>query len=165
VGDPADAETTIPPLISTESAARFEEHLEFWRAAGATLSEFPAPREHSGCYVAPTIALARSDNEAFHRDVFGPAVVVLPYESFADALALANATPYGLFAGLLSHDEGEVDAFCTGVAAGILKINQPTPGLTPLLPSQGWRGSGLGPGELGSTPFRPFLRVQTVYPH
>jgi aldehyde dehydrogenase (NAD+) len=165
VGNPADEETTIPPLISTESAARFDQHLEDWREAAADIAELPAPREQSACYVAPTIVLARNDGEAFQRDVFGPAVVVLSYQSFDEALALANATPYGLFAGLLSHDEDEADAFCSGVAAGILKVNQPTPGLSALLPSQGWRASGLGPGELGDAPFRPFLRVQTVYPH
>jgi alpha-ketoglutaric semialdehyde dehydrogenase len=165
LGNPADEKTTIPPLISAESASRYELQLADWQADSASFRQLSTPRDLSDCYAAPTIALAETDSKAFQRDVFGPAVVVLPYQSFGEALELANGTPYGLFAGLLSHDEAEIDAFCAGVEAGILKINQPTPGLSVDLPSQGWRASGLGPGELGTAPFRPFLRVQTVYPH
>jgi alpha-ketoglutaric semialdehyde dehydrogenase len=165
VGNPADAETTIPPLISAESASRYELQLADWYADSASFRQLSTPHDLSDCYAPPTIALAERDSKAFQRDVFGPAVVVLPYRSFGEALELANGTPYGLFAGLLSHDQAEIDEFCAEVQAGILKINQPTPGLSARLPSQGWRGSGLGPGELGSAPFRPFLRVQTVYPH
>jgi aldehyde dehydrogenase (NAD+) len=164
VGDPAEPSTTIPPLVSAAGAGRFNVDLEEWRAHAAAEANADAPTGQSDCYVRPSVMLAPRDAPAFQRDVFGPAAVVLPYESFAHAVALANATPYGLFAGLLSHDTGEVEAFRRDVLAGILKVNQPTPGLKPDIPSQGWRASGVGPGELGGDPFRPFLRVQSIYP-
>jgi aldehyde dehydrogenase (NAD+) len=164
VGDPSDAVTTVPPVIAPTAADRVLDGVERWRAAGAEVAG-GGRGDSSPCAVQPIVARAPADDAAFHVDVFGPAVVVLPYDGFAEALALAGATPYGLFVGLLSHDEGEIAALLDAPPAGIVKVNQTTPGLVPELPSQGWAASGAGPSELGPDPFRIFQRVQTTYPY
>jgi acyl-CoA reductase-like NAD-dependent aldehyde dehydrogenase len=164
VGDPQDEGTTIPPLVAPSNAERYERTLEAWRAVTTARARIPKPQDGSACFVEPEIALAGGDADVLGREIFGPAAVIIPYGTFEEALRLANDTPFALFAGLLSVDSREIAEFQASARAGILKINQPTPGLMPDLPSQGWDASGVGPSELGPDPFRPFLRLQTVYP-
>jgi aldehyde dehydrogenase (NAD+) len=164
VGDPLDRRTTIPPLIAPTSAERFRRQMRGWASGAERQISIDVSDELTDCFVEPQLSLATADAGPLRAEVFGPAAVVIPYADFDQALNLANATPFGLFAGLLTQDAEEAARFEAEARVGIIKINQTTTGLTPDLPSQGWGGSGLGPSELGNDPFRPFLRVKTVYP-
>lgn len=164
VGDPADPATTCPPVISPEAAARVEGVVAGWRAAGASVVA-AAPGRGSPCLVAPAVARAEGDGDVFRAEAFGPVAVVVPYDDGAEAVRLSGATPYGLFVGLLTREQADVDRLLAAGVAGIVKVNQTTTGLVPQLPSQGWGASGLGPSELGPDPFAIYQRVQTVYPY
>lgn len=165
VGDARQELTTLPPLVAPANAERFRASVAEWSAISSEFVVGRPPTPTNPCFVEPVIALAKADSPALRKEIFGPGAVLIPYRSFEEAIDLANATPYGLFAGLLTHDVDEMRAFETRINAGILKMNQPTPGLQTNYPSQGWGASGLGPSEMGSDPFRPYLRLQTVYPH
>jgi 1-pyrroline-5-carboxylate dehydrogenase len=86
--------------------------------------------------------------------------------SFAEALARANATEYGLTAGLFSRDEGEIAAFLAGIEAGVVYVNRragATTGAWPgVQPFGGWKASGSS-GKASGGPYyvQQFLREQS----
>jgi alpha-ketoglutaric semialdehyde dehydrogenase len=165
VGDPRDALTTVPPLVAPANANRFRSAMDAWGSTAVRHASTSLSAPVTPCFVDASISLADLDQDIFRAEVFGPAAVILPYNDFNEAITVANATSFGLFCGLLTHDPVEAEAFESQARAGILKINQTTTGLMVHLPSQGWDASGIGPGELGPDPFRPFQRTQTIYPY
>jgi acyl-CoA reductase-like NAD-dependent aldehyde dehydrogenase len=164
VGDPRNPSTTCPPVIAPRAAAGLATTMTAWAAAGASLRS-AAPNDASPCFFAPTVAVAEGDDPAFRVDAFGPVCVVIPYDDPDEAVALAGATDFGLYVGLLTQDDDDVARVLAADVAGIVKINRTTPGLDVGLPSQGWAASGVGPSELGPDPFAIFQRTQTVYPY
>jgi acyl-CoA reductase-like NAD-dependent aldehyde dehydrogenase len=100
VGDPADEETDVGPLIDRESRDRVLEWIEQARDAGADVL---TGGELEGELLAPTvIANAAPDLNVSCREVFGPVCTVNPYDTLDEAIELANATPYGLQAGIFT---------------------------------------------------------------
>jgi len=165
IGDPGYPGVSMPPVVAPVNASRFRSAMDSWKPVELSRASTGLPAPATPCFVEASILLAEQDRDVFRAEVFGPAAVILPYRDLDEAIALANATRFGLFCGLLTRDPAEVKAFESRARAGILKINQTTTGLDVTLPSQGWAASGTGPGELGPDPFRPFQRIQTVYPY
>jgi acyl-CoA reductase-like NAD-dependent aldehyde dehydrogenase len=102
VGDPADEDTDVGPVISTSERDRIVEWIEEAKGRGA---EILAGGEREGDLVPPTVvAGAPSDTRLACDEVFGPVCGVWPYETLEEALALANGTRYGLQAGVFTRD-------------------------------------------------------------
>jgi acyl-CoA reductase-like NAD-dependent aldehyde dehydrogenase len=102
VGDPADEDTDVGPVISTSERDRIVEWIEEAKGRGA---EILAGGEPEGDLVPPTVvAGAPSDTRLACDEVFGPVCGVWPYETLEEALALANGTRYGLQAGVFTRD-------------------------------------------------------------
>jgi acyl-CoA reductase-like NAD-dependent aldehyde dehydrogenase len=102
VGDPADEETDVGPVIDQDARERILEWIEEARGAGA---EILAGGELDGELIRPTvIANAPPDLKVSCQEVFGPVVTVNPYETLDEAIELANGTPYGLQAGIFTTD-------------------------------------------------------------
>ncbi len=102
VGDPADEETDVGPLIAQSERDRILEWLEEATDAGA---EVLAGGALEGELLRPTvIAGAPPDAKVSCEEVFGPVCTVTPYDTLDDALALANGTRYGLQAGIFTTD-------------------------------------------------------------
>ena len=100
VGDPADEETDVGPLIAPAERDRVLEWIEEARAAGATIL---AGGTLDGELLRPTvIAGASPELKVSCDEVFGPVCTVTPYDSLDEALALANGTRYGLQAGIFT---------------------------------------------------------------
>ncbi len=102
VGDPADAETDVGPVIDEGARERILSWIEEARDGGA---EVLSGGDLDGDLIRPTvIANAAPDLKVCHEEVFGPVCVVNSYESLDEAIALANGTRYGLQAGIFTAD-------------------------------------------------------------
>lgn len=169
IGDPTDKETFVGPVIDESAVARFEEaaamaakdgHIRFGgnRIADGDLAK--------GTFVAPTIVDGLPiDHELFKRELFLPFLAVAPVDSLDQALAEANATEYGLTAGIFTEDEGEIEQFFDTIEAGVVYANRAGGATTGAWPSCqpfcGWKGSGSsGKGALGHRYVPLFLREQ-----
>ena len=102
VGDPADEETDVGPLISPAERDRVIAWIDEARNAGADVLSGGALE---GDLLRPTvIAAAPPEAKVSCEEVFGPVCTVTPYDSLDEAIALANGTPYGLQAGVFASD-------------------------------------------------------------
>jgi acyl-CoA reductase-like NAD-dependent aldehyde dehydrogenase len=102
VGDPADEDTDVGPLISPGERDRVVSWIDEARSTGADML---TGGELDRDLLRPTvIAGAPSDAKVSCEEVFGPVCTVAPYDSLEEAIALANGTPYGLQAGIFTAD-------------------------------------------------------------
>ncbi|HTB97576.1 MAG TPA: aldehyde dehydrogenase family protein [Terracidiphilus sp.] len=141
-GDPADEATEVGPLISAAEAERIETWIKEAVAAGAKLV---TGGERTGSVVAPAILTATQPGMKLRdEEVFGPVVVVEPYEDFEEALADVNHSKYGLQAGLLTRDAGRILTAYRELEVGALIVGDtPNWRLDPM-PYGGVKDSGLG---------------------
>jgi acyl-CoA reductase-like NAD-dependent aldehyde dehydrogenase len=102
VGDPADEETDVGPLISESDRERILSWIEEAKSAGAKVV---TGGELGGDLLVPTvIADAPTDAKVSSEEVFGPLCTVTPFDTFEEAIALANSTRFGLQAGVFTRD-------------------------------------------------------------
>ena len=169
VGDPAERDVYVGPVIDDRAVERFEEAVKLAdggniRTGGARLTDGDYA---SGTFVEPTIVDGLPvDHDLFKRELFLPFVTVAPVDSLDEALRLANDTEYGLTAGIFSEDQGEIDQFFDNIEAGVVYANRrggATTGAWPGCQSfAGWKGSGsTGKGGLGPYYVQQFLREQS----
>ncbi len=140
VGDPADEETDVGPLIDRPSRERVLEWIEQARAAGATLLTGGGL---DGELVQPTvIAHAAPDLNVSCREVFGPVCTVNPYDTLDEAIELANGTPYGLQAGIFTPSIGTALAATERLEFGGVTINEAPTFRADQMPYGGVKDSG-----------------------
>ena len=140
VGDPADEETDVGPLIDRDARDRVLEWIEEARAAGA---EVLAGGGLDGELVQPTvIANAGPDLQVSCREVFGPVCTVNPYDTLDEAIELANGTAYGLQAGIFTASSK--DALAAARAARVRRRHDQRGADVPRRPDAVRRREGLG---------------------
>uniref|UniRef100_UPI0025CB960C betaine-aldehyde dehydrogenase n=1 Tax=uncultured Sphingomonas sp. TaxID=158754 RepID=UPI0025CB960C len=166
VGDPLDPATQIGPLVSETQMNIVLGHIERARregvrllAGGKRLTDGELAR---GWFVAPTIFVANDDRASIVRDeVFGPVMTVLPFDDEDDVVARANATEFGLAAGVFTADITRAHRVIARLEAGTCWINQYN--VTPIeLPFGGYKASGLG-RENGLAAIEHYTRLKSVY--
>ena len=145
VGDPRDPGVTVGPLIDAASAGRVGRMLNDARAAGATLAcggDFSGPL---GTVLPPTVVEDADSSLAVVADeAFAPLLVLSAYDDFDDAIAAANASRFGLQAGVFTNDLGRVLHAYESLEVGGVTVNQvPTWRFDPM-PYGGVKDSGLG---------------------
>jgi acyl-CoA reductase-like NAD-dependent aldehyde dehydrogenase len=107
LGDPADEETTISPLIHPDHLARVEGFVERARAAGDRIVRGGRRSDAGELFYEPTLVEPVSnDSEIVQREVFGPVLTIQPFADEAQAIELANSTEYGL-SGIVYTGSGE----------------------------------------------------------
>ncbi|NKC30275.1 aldehyde dehydrogenase family protein [Falsiroseomonas selenitidurans] len=125
-GDPLDAATEIGPVATARQFAHVTGLVAAGVAEGATLLAPPRPAclPEDGFWVMPSI-LAGLDNQALvaRTEIFGPVVAAIPFEEEAEAIALANATPFGLAGAVWTRDLGRAHRVAAGVRAGSFWVN------------------------------------------
>ena len=140
VGDPADEETDIGPLIDRESRDRVLEWIDEARAGGA---EVLVGGELEGELLQPTvIANASPDLKVNCQEVFGPVCTVNAYDSLDEAIELANGTPYGLQAGVFTSTLKTALAAATKLDFGGVTINEAPTFRADQMPYGGVKESG-----------------------
>lgn len=142
VGDPRQACTDVGPMISEREARRAETWVREALDGGATL-QHGGRRE--GAILYPTI-LANVDPQAriVTEEVFAPVVVVVPFSTLDEAIAQANATPFGLAAGIFSTDVVRVMNAARRLHVGLVHVNDASSSRVDLMPFGGVKQSGSG---------------------
>ncbi|MCI4664713.1 MAG: betaine-aldehyde dehydrogenase [Neomegalonema sp.] len=164
LGDPLDEATQIGPLISQ---AQFEKVLGYYEI-GKTEAELLAGGGRAavdgfpnGYWVEPTIFDAADSARVAQEEIFGPALTLLTFDDEEDVVARANATPYGLAAGMFTQDLTRAHRMAARLQAGALWINAYN--LTPIeTPFGGVKRSGLG-RENGSAAIEHYSQLKSVY--
>jgi betaine-aldehyde dehydrogenase len=166
VGDPLDPATQVGALISAEHMAKVLGYIEKGRAEGARVlaggrraSEGALAR---GFFVQPTIFDGCRDDMAIVREeIFGPVMAVLSFTGEDEVIARANATEFGLSAGVFTRDLARGHRVIAKLEAGTCWINHYN--VTPIeLPFGGVKRSGLG-RENGKAAIEHYTQLKSVY--
>jgi glyceraldehyde-3-phosphate dehydrogenase (NADP+) len=141
-GDPAREETVIGPLIDAQAAARVREWVQEARDGGAKLL---AGNPGAGNLIPATVLTGVTrEMKVWSQEVFGPVAVLTPFDDFAQALALANDSDYGLQAGVFTQNLAHMwQAFETLEVGGVIINDAPVFRLDHM-PYGGTKASGLG---------------------
>jgi betaine-aldehyde dehydrogenase len=158
------ADTDLGPMIGSSYREKFETHVEDARSRGANIltGGRRSDAHEPGCFYEPTVLVDVDHSMKIMREeTFGPAIPIMRYESFDEALALANDSPFALGACLLSSDPRRIKRFFDEVQAGTIWINDP---LTDNYagPFGGMRLSG-GCRELGQEGLDEFRATKHVH--
>ncbi|MFE5797443.1 aldehyde dehydrogenase family protein [Streptomyces sp. NPDC056503] len=157
VGDPLDERTRMGPLISRAQLDRVRSYVP--EGAEAIVGKAP---EGPGFWFPPTVLTGvPEDAPCAVEEIFGPVAVVLPFDDEADAIRLANATPYGLSGSIWTRDVGRALRASRAVRAGNLSVNSHS-SVRYWTPFGGFRQSGLG-RELGPDALTAFTETKNVF--
>jgi acyl-CoA reductase-like NAD-dependent aldehyde dehydrogenase len=142
VGDPSDEATEVGPLIRLSDAERVDTWVKEAVEGGAKLV---AGGERRGSVITPAILTGTTTGMKIRdEEVFGPVVVVEPYEDFEEALAAVNHSRYGLQAGLLTRDAGRILTAYRELEVGALIVGDTPNWRLDSMPYGGVKDSGLG---------------------
>lgn len=162
-GDPGDEATRMGPLVSAAQLERVRSYLALGVEEGARLvTGGPEPVEGrpNGYYVSPTVfADVSNDMRIAQEEIFGPVLVLIPYDTEEEAVAIANDTVYGLNAAVWSGDPDQGLAVARRLRAGQVEVNGGA--LNPRAPFGGYKRSGNG-REWGSYGLEEFCEVKAL---
>lgn len=144
-GDPGDPGTFIGPLISPGDAERVKTWIDEAAGAGA---EVVTGGGRAGSVVEPTVLSAvPMDATIMRNEVFGPVILVRPFDRLDDAVEEINGTPYGLAAGIFTRDIGTALSAADTLKFGAVHINETSSSRVDLMPFVGVKASGFGGPE------------------
>ncbi|GGO88861.1 aldehyde dehydrogenase [Marinobacterium nitratireducens] len=162
VGDPMDAATTMGPLASAPHFAKVQGMIKDGIEEGAKLvcggPGLPEGIER-GYFTKPTILTCDNQATIAREEVFGPVLCVIPYKDEADAISIANDTPFGLSGYVTSGDIERARRVARRMRTGNVHLNGAGP--DPAAPFGGYKQSGIG-REWGLHGFEEFLEVKAV---
>jgi acyl-CoA reductase-like NAD-dependent aldehyde dehydrogenase len=163
MGDPLSEDTSFGPLVSARQRGRVEDYIALGKGEGADLilgGGRPAALER-GWFVEPTVFRGVDNSMRIAREeIFGPVLVVIPYDTEADGIAIANDSDYGLGGAVFTADPTRGLAAARRIESGTVGIN----GYEPVLeaPFGGVKASGLG-RELGPEGFAAYREPKSIY--
>ena len=156
VGDPSLEETEMGPLISAEHRAKVASYVE----GVPRLFEGEAP-EKPGYWYPCTLVEATNEDRVAREEVFGPVAAVIPFEDEADAIRIANDTPYGLSGSIWTRDGARALRVARAIETGVLSVNSNS-SVRVQTPFGGFKQSGFG-RELGMHALDGYSEVKSVF--
>ena len=162
-GDPNKSGTVCGPLISAAQRERVERYIAVAKAEGGTIAcggGRPAGKE-SGYFIEPTLITDVSNSSTVaQEEIFGPVLVLIPYDNDDDAIAIANDSPYGLSGAVWGTDPQRVKKVVDGVRTGTLSVNGGV-WYSADAPFGGYKQSGVG-REMGVAGFEEYLETKLI---
>jgi betaine-aldehyde dehydrogenase len=147
MGDPTDPSTDQGPLVSMRQRESVHGYVERASNAGATVVRggvIPGGTLAGGSYYPPTLVVgAAQDSEIVQQELFGPVLVVLPFDTDDEGIALANDVPFGLAASAWTTNTFRAQRASREIAAGCVWINDHIP-IVSEMPHGGYKASGFG---------------------
>jgi betaine-aldehyde dehydrogenase len=155
VGDPESDATEMGPLISADHRDRVASFVD-----GETAFRGEAP-PCPGFWFPCTLVEATNDDRVAREEVFGPVAAVIPFEDEADAIRLANDTPYGLSGSIWTENGARALRVARAIDTGVLSINANT-SVRVQTPFGGFKQSGFG-RELGMHALEGYSEIKNVF--
>jgi len=165
VGDGFDAHTEMGPLVSEAQRDRVERYIEIGLAEGAELlcggKRAAVSGGETGYYIEPTIfANTTPAMRIVREEIFGPVLVVQLFDDEADAIRLANDSPYGLAGAVFTNDGAKAQRVIRKLRAGITWVNTYHPTYNEA-PWGGYKQSGIG-RELGTYGYDAYTEIKQI---
>ena len=166
VGHGVDTETDIGPLVSKRQLERVVNYLSIGEKEGAHAiaggRRLAGEQYDAGNFVPPTIfGNVRDDMRIAQEEIFGPVVAAIPFDTADEVVARANATPFGLGAGVWTRDVGRAHTLASRIRAGSVWVNCYN-AMDPSMPFGGYKMSGYG-RESGPQQLDDYLNVKGVW--
>jgi len=142
-GDPYDEKTVVGPLISEKEAIRVESWIAEAVARGAKCLAGGGARK--GAVVPPALLTAIDESMQLGcREVFGPVVCIVPFDTLDEAIARVNGTPFGLASGIFTNRLDDAFAAARRLEVGGVHVNETSSSRVDLMPYGGSKDSGFG---------------------
>jgi acyl-CoA reductase-like NAD-dependent aldehyde dehydrogenase len=162
IGSGFDPDSQIGPVVSADQLARVERYVSIGAGEGAELVLGGHRYGQLGYFHEPTVFTSvRPDMRIAQEEIFGPVMAVLPFESEEEAYALANATEYGLAAGVWTRDLSRAHRASRALRAGTVWVNTYQM-VYPTVPYGGVQQSGHG-RTLGAASLEDLTQVKSVW--
>jgi acyl-CoA reductase-like NAD-dependent aldehyde dehydrogenase len=156
VGDPEDPSTEMGPLISAEHREKVASYVD-----GDVAFRGEVPNSRGYWYPPTVIGPISNDSRQAREEIFGPVACVIPFEDEADAIRLANDTPYGLSGSIWTNNGARALRVARGIETGVLSINSNT-SVRVNTPFGGFKQSGVG-RELGMHALDGYSEVKNLF--
>jgi aldehyde dehydrogenase (NAD+) len=158
--------TQIGPVVDEAQMKQDEDYIRIGREEGATLAwgGERLNRDTKGHYLSPALFVDTKNAMRINQEeIFGPVATVIKVESYDEALAVANDTPFGLSSGIYTGSLKAANDFRRKSQAGMVMVNLPTAGVDYHVPFGGRKGSSMGPREQGRFAAEFYTSVKTAY--
>jgi aldehyde dehydrogenase (NAD+) len=167
VGDALDPSTQMGPAVTDTQLKGNLGYVDIAVKEGGRLlagGSQPLKLGTPGYYMSPTLIVDTKPGDRINNEeVFGPVISVVKIKDYDEGLALANATNFGLSAGIVTTSLKHARHFQRNVKAGMVMINLPTAGVDYHVPFGGSRGSSYGAREQGYAAIEFFTQTKTAY--
>jgi alpha-ketoglutaric semialdehyde dehydrogenase len=164
VGDPADPDTEVGPVVNESQFESVMAGIGRGRDEGATLFAGGDRADPDAYLISPTVFEDVADDAFLScEEVFGPVTSLYRFDGIEEAIDRANAVRFGLSAAVFTSSLATAERCVDELQAGILHVNSQTPGAEVHVPFGGTKASGYGPHEQGRAAIEFYTEEITVY--
>ena len=164
VGPPLDETTQVGPMVSAAQRETVEGYIALARTEGGRIVLGGDRPRSPGWYLSPTIVEGLPPrSRTCQEEIFGPVVCVQPFDSEAEAVALANDSIYGLSGSIWTRDLARALRVARDIESGVLSVNS-NGSVYQEIPFGGFKRSGFG-RDLGMEAMRLYTEVKNVFVH
>ena len=162
VGDPAQEQTQIGPMVSASQRESVEDYLQEARSIGRNVAVGGNRLSEAGYYLNPTVLLGvKTEDRCWREEIFGPVVCIRPFDNETDMIREVNDTPYGLSGSLWTENVRRAIRVARQIESGVLSINCHN-SVHVEAPFGGFKQSGIG-RDLGMSAMEGYTELKNVY--